>query len=159
LTALAGEVSLRRADAGDVPLLATLYAEAAAVLGPQAYTAEQVAAWSSFGADTAAFRDYVLLADTWVAEMSARVVGFCGVDRSGEVRSLYVHPELGRRGLGTRLLAHALAVAESQGTHRFSAWATPFSRPLFERAGFHLDAVHREPYQGVLFDRYRMSRG
>jgi hypothetical protein len=39
---------------------------------------------------------------------------------------------------------------------RFEAWATPFSRPLFERAGFRVERVVAEPYQGVVFERLRM---
>lgn len=144
----------RRATATDVPALAALYALCARTLGPNVYTPQQVAAWVSFGADTLAFRDYILGADTWVVG-EPEPLAFCGVDATGEVRSLYVHPRHTRQGLGSTLLAHALHAA---GRDDFQAWATPFSRPVFERAGFRLDRVVTEPYQGVLFDRYRMVR-
>ncbi len=142
-----------------MPALAALYALCARELGRQVYGPNQVAAWESFGADTPAFRSYILGADTWLAcdVSSAQVLGFCGVDAQGEVHSLYVHPAQGRRGLGTLLLTHALAQARSQGIIRFAAWATPFSRPLFERAGLALRATVREPYQGVVFERYRVA--
>jgi putative acetyltransferase len=146
---------MRLATAADVPALAALYAEAARTLGPQVYTPAQVAAWESFGADTPAFRAYILQANTWIAGDPPE--GFCGISADGEVHSLYVRAALTRRGLGTRLLAHALSRARAGGCQRFHAWATPFSKPVFERAGFRLQAVVREPYQGVLFDRYRMA--
>lgn len=146
--------ALRRATAADVPALAALYALCAQTLGPQVYSPAQVAAWVSFGADTPAFRDYILGAVTWVLG-DAAPQGFCGVDAAGEVRSLYVQPAETRRGLGSALLAHALNTSGLQG---FQAWATPFSRPVFERAGFRLDRVVTEPYQGVVFDRFRMLR-
>lgn len=145
---------MRLATADDVPALAALYAAAARVLGPQVYSADQVAAWVSFGTDSPAFRDYILGPRTWVAGDPPE--GFCGIDGAGEVRSLYVRADLTRRGLGTRLLAHALAQARAAGRRDFCAWATPFSKPVFERAGFVLEHVVREPYQGVVFDRYRM---
>jgi len=148
---------LRLASADDVPALAALYAQAARRLGPQVYTPEQVRAWASFGADTPAFRDYVLRAETWVAEQDGEPVGFCGIDGHGEVRSLYVRAELTRRGVGSRLLAHALAGSRARGVTRFSAWATPFSRPVFERAGFVVAGTVVEPYQGVLFERCRVE--
>ena len=47
--------------------------------------------------------------------------------------------------------------ARDDGARRFEAWATPFSRPVFERAGFALREVVTEPYQGGLFERYRMA--
>lgn len=145
---------MRLATAADVPALAALYAGTARRLGPQVYAPDQVAAWVSFGTDSPAFRDYILGARTWIAGDPPQ--GFCGIDGAGEVHSLYVRAELTRRGLGTRLLAHALAQARAGGTQSFHAWATPFSRPVFERAGFVLERIAREPYQGVVFDRYRM---
>lgn len=150
----------RRAGIGDVPALAALYVNCASTLGPEVYTPEQVAAWRSFGEDRVAFHAYVLGADTWIARDTAgEPAGFCGINREGEVHSLYVHPAVGRQGLGSRLLRWALERAREQGVVSFAAWATPFSRPVFERAGFALERVAREPYQGVLFDRYRMRMG
>jgi hypothetical protein len=51
-----------------------------------------------------------------------------------------------------------MAHAESQGVHWLTVWATPFSRPLFERLGFELLEVRREAFLGILFDRYRLHR-
>jgi len=150
--------ALRLATAADVPLLAALYADAARALGPTVYGPQQVDAWISFGADTPAFRAYVLDAQTWVAEAEGRrVLGFCGIGAEGEVHSLYVHPHATRQGLGSRLLAHALAAARSRGVTRFAAWVTPLSRPVFERAGFVLVDTVQAPYQGVMFERYRVA--
>lgn len=154
--------AFRLATAADVPALAALYRDTAATLGPQVYTPAQVQAWARSPDDATAFARYVLDADTWLAEDDAGPRGFCGValhgtePRTGEVHSLYVRASLTRRGLGSALLAHALAHARTQGAVRFEAWATPFSRPLFERAGFALERVVREPYQGVVFERFRM---
>lgn len=149
----------RRAEAADVPALAALYAHSAMLLGPQVYSAEQVQAWQGFGRDTPAFRDYVLKAATWIADGAAGPLGFCGIGADGEVHSLYVRAEHTRRGLGAALLAHALAQSRRQGVLRFAAWATPFSLPLFRRAGFVLERSVREPYQGVEFERHRVALG
>lgn len=148
---------LRLATASDVPALAALYAQCARQLGPLVYSREQVAAWQSFGTDSPAFRAYVLDATTWMALDDVGPAGFCGVDTAGEVHSLYVRPELTRQGLGTRLLTHALAQARAQGQERFTAWATPFSLPVFERAGMRLVGTVREPFGGVNFERYRVE--
>ncbi len=153
------EWRFRVAGPEDVPALAALYAQIAARCGPACYTPQQVRAWVSFGADTPRFRDYVLGATTWIAEAGgdgAAPDGFCGIDSQGELRSFYVRTELQRRGLGTRLLRHAMAHAQGQGLAALCAWATPLGRPVFERAGFHLERVVREPFEGVEFDRFRM---
>ncbi len=151
----------RPATAADVPALARLYAETARALGPACYSPAQVAAWCSFGQDTPAFRAYVLDADTWLALGSdGGALGFCGVGGkgdAGEVHSLYVHHALVRRGIGSRLLGDALQRARGRGVTRFAAWVTPFSRPVFERAGCRLVRTVVEPYQGVEFERYRVE--
>ncbi len=163
----------RPASADDVPALAALYRDAAQSLGPRVYGAEQVAAWASFADDHAGFRKYVLDADTWVCErVGARVgerladpaiLGFCGVslhdDGPSEVHSLYVAPLSTRQGIGTDMLARTLRRAEAAGARRFAAWVTPFSRPVFLRAGFVLTQTVLSPFAGTLFERYRVERG
>ena len=148
----------------DLFVLAALYRDCALRLGPLVYTPEQVAAWASVADDEAGFRGYVLHADTWVAERPAdgRVLGFCGVSRQGvlrELQSLYVTPMLTRRGLGSEMLRRTLERAGTEGARRCAAWATPFSRPVFEAAGFALARTVTEPFAGVVFERYRLERG
>jgi putative acetyltransferase len=147
----------RRAQAADLQALAALYVHSAGTLGPLVYDAAQVQAWQRFGQDAAAFADYVLGACTWIADDADGALGFCGIDGEGEVRSLYVRAEATRRGIGSALLAHALQHARQQGQCRFAAWATPFSLPVFRRAGFVQVATVREAFQGVLFERYRLA--
>lgn len=156
--------SWRPATAADVPVLAALYRSAAQQLGPLVYTPVQVAAWASFPDDEAAFRDYVLGADTWIAERPSDFApqGFCGVSFDGErreLRSLYVAPQATRRGIGSEMLRRTLLRAGSTGARRFEAWATPISRPVFERQGFELAYAIEEPFRGTLFERYRVARG
>jgi putative acetyltransferase len=150
---------LRTAATADVPALAALYADTARALGPSCYSPQQVAAWAAF-AEGPDFHDYVTGATTWIAQQDASgaLLGFSGVDDAGEVRSLYVDALHTRRGIGSTLLRHALAVARQRGVARFSAWATPFSRPVFQRAGFALESTVREAYQGVVFERHRLVR-
>jgi putative acetyltransferase len=151
---------LRPARAEDVPALAALYAGAARALGPSVYGSRQVEAWAGFGQDTPAFRDYVLGADTWLAETldeAPQPLGFSGADDSGEVRSLYVHAGFGRQGLGGTLLAATLDRARSRGLRRFEAWVTPLSRPVFERAGFRLVQTVQAEFAGAWFERYRVA--
>ena len=168
--------SFRLATPADVPVLATLYADTARTLGAACYTPGQVAAWAAFGADVPAFRDYVLGARTWLAQRSdstdadadadadadtdadtGGVLGFCGIDGQGHVHSLYVRAGHHRRGLGTALLAFAMDDARQRGVTHFSAWATPFSEPLFLRAGLVVVDRPFTSFQGVDFRRCRMA--
>ena len=163
----------------DVFTLAAIYRDCALRLGPLVYTPAQSRAWASFAEDEPGFRDYVLQADTWVAERvgDTRALGFCGASRHGagrdatrrdgasgddavrEIHSLYVTPLLTRRGLGTALLRRTLQRAEHEGATRFAAWVTPFSKPVFLAAGFRLAQTVQAPFAGVMFERYRVERG
>jgi putative acetyltransferase len=154
----------RPASATDVPVLAAVYRDAARQLGPLVYTLEQARAWASFPDDVAAFRNYVLEADTWIAERATdlSVLGFCGVSVEGglrEVHSLYVAPASTRQGFGSEMLRRILQRAESTGATRFAAWVTPLSRPVFLAAGFEWTKTVSEPFAGTLFERYRVERG
>ena len=154
-------MTLRLAKAADVPALAVLYRDTALALGPQVYSSPQVQAWARSTEDSERFARYILDAQTWIDQADDGMPrGFCGIAvhaSIGEAHSLYVRASLTRQGIGAALLAHAMANARLQGATRFEAWATPFSRPLFERAGLALERVVAEPYQGVLFERYRMA--
>jgi len=157
--------TFRLATPADVPVLAALYADTARTLGGGCYTPEQVAAWAAFGADTPAFHDYVLGSRTWVAQRadsadsadSEDLLGFCGIDAHGHVHSLYVRADHNRRGLGTVLLAHAMADARERGLTHFSAWCTPFSEPVFARAGLVVVERPLAEFEGVMFQRCRMA--
>lgn len=154
----------RRAGGADVFVLAALYRDAALRLGPLVYTSGQVRAWASFADDEPAFREYVLDADTWIAERAGdrRALGFCGVSTHGdlrEVHSLYVTPGRTRQGIGGEMLRRVLQSSEVSGAKRFAAWVTPLSRPVFLAAGFEWTQTVVAPFAGTLFERYRVERG
>jgi N-acetylglutamate synthase-like GNAT family acetyltransferase len=148
----------------DVFTLAAIYRDCALRLGPLVYTPEQSRAWAASAEDEAGFRDYVLTADTWIAERvgDMRALGFCGASRDGalrEIHSLYVTPMLARRGIGAAMLRRTLQRAEHEGATRFAAWVTPFSKPVFLAAGFELAQTVQAPFAGVMFERYRVEKG
>jgi GNAT superfamily N-acetyltransferase len=143
----------------DVPRLARLYRETAAAFGPLVYTPEQVAAWRGAPDDADRFAARILETDTELAcEAAGAPLGYCGIGPLGYIHSLYVRADAGRRGIGATLLARALARAEARGVVAFYAWATPFSRPIFLRQGFRLAETVLAPFNGVMFERYRVVR-
>lgn len=92
------------------------------------------------GAD--AFRDLSSTAEEdglfngelWVAESDAGVVGFVCVEDQ-EITWLYVHPAQQGKGIGRRLLDHALSRIEGEAT----AWVLAGNEPalrLYTAAGF-----------------------
>jgi GNAT superfamily N-acetyltransferase len=80
-------------------------------------------------------------------------VGFCEFDRQGfpdiELKHFGLVPEAQGRGLGTWLLAAALSAEWSTGAARIwlhtDTWDHPAAVPVYERAGFRVYDIRREP--------------
>jgi putative acetyltransferase len=159
-------VEIRPAIATDVPQLADLYYQTVQTLGPQHYTPAQVAAWSAFSLDLPAFAPFILDATTYVAEIaiasapqrSPQLLGFAGIAQDGHVTALYVRPEVGRCGLGSRLLQAVIDCSQTKGIERLYAEASRFSLPLFEKFGFVQYDTETVIRAGETFERYLVER-
>lgn len=153
---------IREAVPADVPDLAALYAAAVRTVGPAHYDAGQVEAWAAF-ADEPRFRRFVLDPYTFVSEDTCAgdesgITGFAGLADDGHVTALYVRADRMRQGIGSALLRAVVERAEERGVARLYTEASAFSRPVFERHGFRLDAVEVVERRGATFERYRMVR-
>jgi len=136
------QIRVRAAAAGDLPALAEVD-QAVWTDGttPIAMTAFERALLRQRG-----------LEDTFVAERGGQVVGFVFVGRKGphpadrhvcRLRELAVAPSAARTGVGTALLAHAIAHARAGGFRKLtlSVLATNEAAVrLYERAGFAVEA-------------------
>ena len=81
---------------------------------------------------------------------------------SGELDSLYLHPDAMGRGLGRALLAHALDDLRARGFHPLVLWAfeaNAHARRFYETAGFEHDADSTWTLEGVPVPvvRYRFA--
>jgi GNAT superfamily N-acetyltransferase len=78
----------------------------------------------------------------WVAEVDGAIVGWCyasPVDDSLFVEQIDVVPELGRRGIGARLLDTVRAAADGLGLDAVTLTTeadVPWNRPWYEKVGF-----------------------
>jgi L-amino acid N-acyltransferase YncA len=108
----------------------------------------------------------------WVIEEAGVVRGFAATRPSrdedalpgtGEVHSIYLAPEAWGRGLGPRLLVHAVDDLRARGLAPLILWvieANTRGRRFYERAGWRPDGA-RQPidFDGVMVDevRYRLD--
>jgi len=152
-----GDIRLARLD--EAPVLAAIYGETVRTLGPQLYTPAQVAAWSDFASRTEQLQALLEAAETFVWEEGGALLGFCTITATGYVNLLYVSSQATRRGIGGRLLEHAMAhAAAAHGTQRFTTHASHFSRALFARHGFETESEEHVLYNGEVFHRFCMVR-
>jgi GNAT superfamily N-acetyltransferase len=106
-----------------------------------------------------------------VAELDGRVMGYIAfgasrdhdaTSRVGEIWALYVHPRAWRRGLGRRLVRHALRELGDAAFRVATLWTlaeSPSARAFYEACGFSPDGAsqRREALGSTLEVRYRIS--
>lgn len=150
---------MRLATEADLPALARIYSDTVRVLGPQLYTPEQVVAWSASPDDAEKFRAFILDYRTHIIEIEGAPAAYCGIGADGYVASLYVAPQHTRKGLGARVLTHAMDDARREfGVTTFYTKASFFSKALFARHGFEVAEIETVEYYGVSFRRFHMRR-
>lgn len=138
---LAG-VTFRAYDGGDLAVVRGLHRESFAALAASHYTADQIAAHDAFVAADA-YADDLARSNVTLAEDPAKRliatagwIALAGEPATARIRKLFVAPDLARRGLGRRLLAHVETAARAAGHHRFFLRAYLNAVPLYEGAGY-----------------------
>lgn len=97
---------------------------------------------------------------TVVAAVGDRVVGFVHIgespdpdeDRTGQVLSIHVSPGSRGNGIGTRLMAEAVAALEAGGYRHASLWVVAdnqSARRFYERLGWDADGTSRREMLAV----------
>lgn len=151
---------IRKARPRDKDALATLHAASITVLCGDAYTREQVAAWT--GAlvpavyDTA-FRDKEFL----VAEGPHQALlglGMLDVEH-GEVSAIYIHPDAAGQGVGSALLQALEKSARGFAIHETTVFSTLNAKGFYLRQGYEAqgEAFHRLP-DGSQLECIRMHK-
>ncbi len=105
--AAAEKIALRPALPADAPALAELFRASVEELAQEDYSEAQVEAWAAIANDEAAFAKRLGGALTIVALRGGEIAGFASLKGADVIDMLYVHPNAGRKGVGT-LLCDAL---------------------------------------------------
>lgn len=152
-------IRIRPGDLKDIPALESIELETARLFSPLDLPASLAQPLPE--AYVAAGISASLL---WVAEVSSsRPVGFVLCERPSpsclHIREMDVHPRLGRRGIGARLLAHACVAAHGFGltfvtltTFSHLQWNAPF----YSKHGFRvLEDFATFPYLAATLEHER----
>lgn len=150
------EVLLRPAQRDDMPAIEAMHFLSVHGLTSKDYTPEQVEA---FIGHLGTYDPALIDAGTYfVAEAGGRIVASGGWSKatphfesaadgvpeggfglspdSAKIRSIFVHPQHTRRGLGTRLVAHSEHQAAAAGCRLLELWATLTGVPLYRKLGY-----------------------
>lgn len=170
---MTGALAIRRAGPGDAAALADLGARTFTLTFGHMYPPEDLAAYLAESHSEACYAQ--LLGDDrcalWLLEEAGGAVGFafagpCGLPHpevtaaDGELRRLYLLPEVQNAGWGGRLFAEAMAWLERDGprTIWISVWSENFgAQRFYARHGFAKVAEYGYPV-GRVRDREFMYR-
>lgn len=153
-----GNYQIRGYDNDDLPVLAGIYRDSIRHRGPEYYSEQQVAAWSSFPDAMRDFEHWLTSATTCVAvDRANRCIGFAALEAPGRISALFVAPAWMRQGVGSSLLTHLLKEARLRRYTTVTTEASEFSRPLFEKCGFVVLEIEHTEFKEVAFTRYAMQ--
>jgi GNAT superfamily N-acetyltransferase len=163
--ASAAAITLRRARREDVPAIDAMHALSVRALGAADYTAAEIDAFlHSLGTYDPALIDdgtyfvlehagQVVASGGWsqraphaalpeagasegASERRGRARAFSLSPDSAMIRSVFVHPDYARLGLGSRVVRHAEAEAAAAGHRLLELWSTRTGVPLYRRLGY-----------------------
>jgi GNAT superfamily N-acetyltransferase len=153
-------VVLRAARREDIPAIDAMHFLSVQALSAADYSPAEVEAFICHGTYDPRLIDdgtyYVL--ETAVPETQGRVIASGGWSRhlpqshadgaslqmqayslsptSAKIRSIFVHPNYARLGLGSRMVRHAESEAVAAGHRLLELWATLTGLPLYRRLGY-----------------------
>jgi len=152
----------------DRPQLLRLLGQTIAVLGPQAYTPDQVAAWGQASQHHLSQEpDPLIQGITLVAHrpnpgaINRRIgsaIGFGQLQPLDRVAMLYIAAAWVGQGVGKALYGQLETIAQRQGVTQLRTEASHLARPFFQAQGFEVQRREWVVLGGVAIDRFVMLK-
>lgn len=152
-------MAVRDATPADAEAVRSVHEASIRELGTQAYSREQVDAWAA-GCESADYAAAIEADDTTylVAEHEGEVVGFGSLSHAtpdgyeasvdAEVTGVYVHPDVARDGVGTRLYRELERRARAAGRETLGLQASRNAVPFYDAHGYERVAEHDHEFSG-----------
>lgn len=152
-------MKIRKFKSKDSAATAELFRDTVRRVNSKDYSPEQINVWAPEDLENDAWLSRLEKAHIFVMESAiGAVLGFITIELDGYIDLLYVHADHQRRGVGSRLLAHAEKQAQICGIKRFHTEASITALPFFESHGFLVSKEQKARKQGVHFINYRMEK-
>lgn len=163
------DVEVREATPADAGAIRTVHLASIEGQAGASYDDEQVDAWAH-DRDPEEYPIGSPDAHLVVAEDDDRIVGFgwleteaddhVGGATEGEIRAIYVHPSVARRGVGSRIYEELEATARQAGIDSLGLWASRNAVTFYEAQGYRRVTDHVvEFHDGVEGTVVEMRKG
>ena len=148
---------LRGYEETDAAGTLAVFTRAVRVTASRYYNPQQIDAWANDDRDVAEWHRVRAAANTQVAEIDGRPIGFIDVSPEGYINMLFVDPDHLREGVASTLLHWADATAREAGAIHLSTHASIAARPFFEEHGFVVDEECTPIIRGIALTNYHMT--
>jgi putative acetyltransferase len=151
-------IELRRGRPDDAATVARLFRDTVRTVNRQDYAEAQIDAWAPYEVDLDGWRGVIENSHFLIATSAGMVVGFANLDGQDYVDQLYVHKDLLRKRIATRLLEEIEREAKRRGAQRLWTQASITAKKFFERQGFVALQAQRVDHNGQTFENYVMEK-
>lgn len=153
-----GKVVIRELRDGEEVLLRGVFYSSVHDLAATHYTPHQLSAWAPERFDARSWTERMRSPQTYVAEDSGQVAGYCTLRKDGYVDHFYVSGPHARHGIGTAMLAHLDHVARDSGLTALESHVSLCAQPFFERHGYAVLERRTVVLRGVTMTNKRMQK-
>lgn len=150
--------TIRNFRPGDEAALFHVFFSAVHGLACRDYTPAQCQAWAPADLDQGLWAQRMRALKPFVAERGGEIVGYADLQAQGHVDHFYVSGQHPREGIGTRLIQHILAQADSRGLAELTAEVSLTAEPFFVLHGFHVLERRWPVRRGVVLANAWMRR-
>ncbi|HEY4164577.1 MAG TPA: GNAT family N-acetyltransferase [Dongiaceae bacterium] len=151
-------IELRRGRPEDALNVARLFRDTVRVINRQDYSEAQIDAWAPYQVDLDGWRQVIEGSHFLIATSGSMVVGFANLDGKDYVDQVYVHKDLQRKRIATRLLEEIEREAKQRGAQRLWTQSSITAKRFFERQGFAVLQAQQVSHNGQIFDNFEMEK-
>ena len=151
-------VELRRGRPDDALTIARLFRDTVHAVNRQDYSEAHLDAWAPYQIDLDHWRGVIESSYLMVAVSGGMVVGFANLDGDEYVDQVFVHKDLLRKRIASKLMEEIEREAKRRGAARLWTQSSITARKFFERQGFATLQAQRITYNGQIFDNFSMEK-
>ena len=127
---------IRPYQSSDAAALLDIFNSAVHITAAPYYSLAQRQAWAPAGRDFATWQARMNAMQPWVLEQGGQMLGYASLESSGYIDHFFVRGGQARQGLGTALMQHLLALAQTRHLPQLSADVSLAAQPFFAHHGF-----------------------
>jgi len=145
---------------GDEHVLREIHLASITKVGPQAYNAQQVAAWANKTREPWEWLEWHDYGDRITIAFTAdgNAAAFTLLEADGHLDMLYCHPRYVRQGHALSLVKEASVFGRAAGLSMITTDASELAKPVFLAAGYTVERRQEFLLDGIPIHNYAMSK-